>query len=268
MLTSGISKRYRKPFLLDEDSLRRFQASIEKAAKELEVPTTLIFHVERDDDRYYETTNVDEVLSDPNVRDKKISFLGLGLRYTDEPKDTPWRPRWIVQVNFLKGRQSALRNLDLVEIKIGTENKSWALLLADELQSQVERTFKVKGTPRWLLVLCIIPLLVMGGRLNIPFSKIFSNNSSSDASYFAVFAIGFLVGVIIPLYINRFDDDWGKWFIRFFGPETVFAWGDEAGSYLEREQIRHNILWGVIVALLISIIASVVFAVLWSPSSF
>lgn len=268
MLTSGISKHYRKPFFLDEDSLRRIHASLEKAAKDLQDPTTLIFHVERDDDRYYETANLDEVLSDSNVRDKKINFLGLGLRYIDEPKDTSWRPHWIVQVNFLKGRQSALRNLDLVEIKIGTENKSWALLLADELQSQIERTFKVKGTPRWLLVLCTIPLLVMGIRLNSHFLEISSNDSSADANNFVVFAIGFLAGVIIPLYIKRFDDDLGKWFIRFFGPETAFAWGDEARSYLEREQVRQNILWGVIVALLISIIASVVFAVLWSPSSF
>ncbi len=268
MLTSGISKRYQKPFILDEDSLRRIHACIEKATKELDVPTVMVFHVERDDDRYYETANIDEVLSDPNVAGKEINFVGLGLRYSDETKDIPWRPRWIVQVNFLKNRPSAIRNLNAVDIKIGTENKSWALLLADELESQVERTFKVKGTPRWLLTLCIFPLLIMGMKVNTSVSTIISNGSSPNVSQLATTLFAFLIGAIIPLYITQFDKDMGKWFVKFFGPETAFAWGDEAKSYAEREQTRHNILWGVIVALLMSLIASVVFAVLWSPSNF
>ena len=57
-LKSGVIRSYRSAFFVDEDSLRRFQAILTKAGTGLSFPTMVVFHVEREDDRFYETENV------------------------------------------------------------------------------------------------------------------------------------------------------------------------------------------------------------------
>ncbi|MBM0743162.1 hypothetical protein JOY44_16355 [Phormidium sp. CLA17] len=84
-LTSGVSKTYRKPFVLDENTLRRIYALLEKAAIELASPPSVVFHIEREDDRYYETISIDEVLSDPNVPNRRINVTSIELRAINQP---------------------------------------------------------------------------------------------------------------------------------------------------------------------------------------
>ena len=50
---------------------------------------------------------------------------------------------------------------------------------------------------------------------------------------------------------------------RWFGPESTFLWGDEAQAYASREQTRRNVLWGVIIAFLVSVAESIVVSLMF-----
>lgn len=82
-LNSGINKSIRKPFVVDENALRRIIGVIEKHAKDLDLQTEIIYRVEREDDRFYETNDLSEVVSDPNVDGKRITNLSVRLVKSD-----------------------------------------------------------------------------------------------------------------------------------------------------------------------------------------
>ena len=79
-LQSGINKTYKERFVVDEYSLRRIEAIMIRHKKDYAEPTNLIYKINREDDRFYETDNLDDVLSDPNVANSKVSILYIQLR--------------------------------------------------------------------------------------------------------------------------------------------------------------------------------------------
>lgn len=250
-LTSGISKRFKQAFLLDEENLRRFQGILGRAAKTLPFPTQTVFHVEREDDRYYETINIDEVLADPNITARRITLVAIELRKDAEQisnqgqNPSGWR---VAVVYSLREKDVSFPDPDMVRIRVATNDKNWALLLADELEPQMQRTFKVKRTPRWLLALLLILLLVVISKTMAIKYRDF---------IIPVFLIGFpCAGLVFLLADYSFLRNW---FIKTFGPESVFLWGDEAQAYPQREQTRLHLQWGVVVAFFASLAASIVF---------
>jgi hypothetical protein len=253
-LRSGISKIYRRPFVLDENTFRRIYALLEKAATDLASQPSIVFRIDREDDRYYESISIDEVLSDPNVPNRRINITSIGLRVVNQPTQAaPYRERgWIVQVRF---------DLDdnEVRIQIDTEDKNWSLLLADQLEPQVQRTFNVKSTPRWTLALFFIPFLVVIFR--------FFRSIPPDIALTSLSFIVLTVGTIVPLLAISSLTVTSKWFVTLFGPESAFLWGEEARSYKDREQTRQNIFWAIIVAFIVSLGASFIFLLIFPSNS-
>ena len=254
-LTSGLSKRYKKAFVVDEDGIRRIQAVLEKAAKDLPDTPAVVFHVERDDDRYYETTDISDVLADPNISGKRITMLGIGLRRPAKP-EPQYRPDRddVAQVTFRAAdddRPFPFRNR--VSVRITTDDKNWALLLADELQPQVERTFRAKASPRWVLALFALPFVVAIGKL------VFLKASLTSELWVNVIMLPIAIGFLFYAMSRLMGPP--QWFSKIFGPESVFLWGEEGQAYPEREQTRRNVFWGVVVAFLVTFAASIVFAV-------
>jgi hypothetical protein len=264
-LTSGISKRFKKPFVLDEDSLRRFHAIIEKSATDLSFSTKVVFHVEREDYRYYETDNIEEIFSDPNIIGKRINELSVEL-HPENAENTAIRhiyhsdivyarlPDWTVMIVYsLREKDISFPNPDMVRLRIATHDKNWALLLADEIEPQIQRTFKAKQTPRWLLWLFVVPFLFL---LANPIHNVAAPYRKNDISTFLLALL-----VVASLMIFVFRHNIATFVTRFLGPESVFLWGEEAQSYSSREQVRRSILWGVIVAFLVSFFASLIISI-------
>lgn len=253
-LTSGLSKRYKKSFVLDEDGIRRIHGVLAKAAKDVTFPASVVFHVEREDDRYYETTDIDEVLSDPNIPGKRVTLVGIELRpATPEPEKPSLHSDWKAMVIYsLREKEGPFPDPDEVRVRIATHDKNWALLLADEIEPQVQRTFKAKATPRWLLLLFVLPFVPLVWRCSqvVPSTLV---KSLSGPLAVMVFTLGFLT-----YFVSRISRTGPRWFARLFGPESTFMWGEECQSYLSREQTRRNIQWTVIVAFFISALAGVV----------
>jgi len=177
-----------------------------------------VFHVERDDDRYYETTDISDVLADPNISGKRIVMLDISLRRPPQPDPKHQLDRdEVVQITFRAtdhDRPFPYRNR--VSVRITTDDKNWALLLADELQPQVERTFKAKASPRWVLALFVVPFVVAVGKL-LFLRASFSAELVTNLIMLPI-AMGFL------LYVTGKIMGPPQWFSRVFGPESVFLY--------------------------------------------
>ncbi|MBM0743163.1 hypothetical protein JOY44_16360 [Phormidium sp. CLA17] len=146
-----------------------------------------------------------------------------------------------------------------VRIRIATEDKSWSLLLADQLEPQVQRTFNVKATPRWTLALLFLPFLIV-------IAKFFGSIPSNHFLDSLTLITAMIPVLMIPLLVGSLTET-SKWFVTFFGPESAFMWGEEARYYKDREQTRQNIFWAVIVAFIISLAASLVFLLIFPSTS-
>ncbi|MEH6576721.1 MAG: hypothetical protein V7731_06540 [Amphritea sp.] len=256
-LRSGISKELKRQFVVDEDALIRIKSVFDKAAQSLDRKVQVVFHVEREDDRFYETHDLDDVISDPNISGKKITFLIVEMREEESKKDS--RRDWIARVVFLAEKRYGIRfkDTDEIHIDISTNDKNWALLLADELEPQIERTVNRSKLPRW-------PLYGTGAFL-LYFLVKFIFSVKDKFSEETIELVKPLTTVVIVMAFLFLTITFMFWLLRgrptvlakLLGPETSFLWGDEAKHFREREQTRKNLFWGVVVAFVVSAMAGI-----------
>jgi hypothetical protein len=258
-VSSGISREYRRAFILDEDSLRRIEAKLLKAKNELHEETRIVFHIKREDDRFYETFTIEDVFQDPNLPTKRVSYVSVELRRRRDATDaTPWRGDWIAKVAYTRERKfSGFRDFNEIEVDIATPDRQWALLLADEIDPQVERTLKSRLRSKWFffvvlfLLLSTLPALVRrlaGDKV----TEILSMKTISDG---VVLGAGLIVVMILLLKIEPFTP---RWLVYLLGHDSTFLWGEELKLYPTREQLRRNVFWVVFVGFFVSLAASLI----------
>lgn len=246
-LRSGTEKAYKKAFVLDSDALYRLIGIFEKYKAELKSPSSVVFHVSRDDELYYETTEIQNVLTDPNVGKRAIYYFSIDIRNADpNKKPQPWERDFIARINFHRDRRIK------VGMWIDAEDRKWALLLADELDPQIVRLFKCTQVPNWLLVLFYLSI---GTIATIWIPRLVGIHYVLDVLLNTVAL--FIWPSILILSIITYTASRPNWLAKIIGPESVFLWGDQSDEYLKRERIRTNILWGIVVAFIVSIIANV-----------
>ena len=171
-LQSGIMRSYSGRFVVDEDALRRLQAALTKGASTLGFGTHVVFRVEREDDRFYETTALSNVLSDANLPGKRVQGLSVQLRRGGEaPTHRPWEEKWLVQVNFgtrsASGPRRYVRRMfaEVADLTVITEDRNWALLVADELEPQVQRVL-TKSSLGWLVYPASVAIMALIGAVS------------------------------------------------------------------------------------------------------
>ena len=247
-LKSGIDKEYKSSFILDRDGLIRISNILNEFSDKLNYPASVVYHVGREDERFYETTDIETVFKDPNLNKKQIIRISIELR-DENPnrKSEPWEHDWIVHASFWKNERKP------VSIEVFAENRDWALLLADKLEPEVERTLKKKIYSNWILVLFYLFLALVLSLITTSFENltIISRRTADIAlNLFWLTAIGISTLSVFNYYPKKLNS-----LIR---PESVFLWGDQISKYKRREKLRTNIFWGVIVALIVSIISSAI----------
>jgi hypothetical protein len=268
-LESGLSRSRHSCFLVDEDALRRIEATLAKAAPDLGVPTQVVFHVEREDDRFYETTKLEDVLSDPNLPGRRIFSVSVELRKETQDRQRPWEPDWVARVSLIKEHrhEDIPFDTDEVQIRISTPDRSWALMLADQLEPQVERLFvKRRFTMAliYLIGLFVTSLLVITGesleKHRPPLALI--------QEPYTLWKLGATsAGVLILLTVlshRPFRFLVPKWLREFGGYESIFLWGEEAKLYPGRQATRRSLFWGIVVAFFVSATAGVAVSWIWS----
>lgn len=251
-LASGIYKRYKKLFSLDDDGLRRIEGVLKKAALSYSEPLSVIFHVRREDHRFYESESVDEVLSDPNVPEHRIRMLGIELRKTatlqDPHEQDQDKVAWI-----LFDKDEPPFQIPDVTVRISSPDKTWALLLADELEPQITRLFKVKEFPNWVFLLFAPIVALVGYRI----STWAGNPMPRSLSHAAWSAGGYASFVLVLMAHTAIAEKQFK-LLRTLSSEPLFLWGEEISHAADREALRKNIFWVVIVGFLVSLVAGVV----------
>ena len=115
------------------------------------------FHVEREDDRFYETHDLDEVLADPNIAGHSIQLLGIELRKASSLAQ-PQGPDVDLVAWIVFDKDSAPFQTPNVKLRVSSPDKTWALMLADEIEPQLVRLFRAKAFQNWIFFL-FAPLL-------------------------------------------------------------------------------------------------------------
>ena len=107
--------------------------------KELESIKT-IFYIENEDNKFIETTELKDILNNPNNANKKIITLGIELCILSLTDNSYKKDRdWIARIVFFK------KSDPKVKLSIVSIDPNWSKQLANEIQPQIERTLKTKN---------------------------------------------------------------------------------------------------------------------------
>jgi len=245
-LSSGLKREINSHFVLDEDGIRRIVGVLQTRAATLAYKTAVVLVVHREDDRFYETTEIADVLNDANGSEHLIHSLSIQLRIADPNHALqPWERNWIVDVSY-----KASSKAPSIQINVNSEDKNWALLLADELEPQVRRTMVAEQISGLALLVSFAAVAAFG----ITFIKKIvpqlgvSSETAGLLEFFAWVALGALVLNVLG------ERPW--WITRWAGPQSWFKWGEQS-AVLSRCQERHkNIVWGVIVGFVVSVVST------------
>lgn len=249
-LRSGLAKHLNKPFVVHEDALIRIKNALEKASGNLEKKTRIVFRVFREDDRFYETEKLEEVLEDPNTNKKKIITLEVDL-VDEEDSDN-----WIAKVEFIAERRLNFfySERDEIHVKISGNDKKWSLILADDLEPQVERVVNKSKIPRWPIwgvAVCLVYLLY---RFSMWFETWMTGNPVEEAYKGQYFSFAIFAICAIPFVLSQYMRSIAV--NKLLGPEAVFLWGQQEVEFQNRERIRDNFYWVVVVGFVVSVLGS------------
>lgn len=254
-LSSGIERDQKGHFLLEEDGLRRIVEVIEAKSKSLPQKTAIVYFVRRKDDRFYETSDLNDVLADPNNSNRRIEHLSIELRRTDPTQPIEaWERNWIVNVTFTIEKESR------VKFTIASDDRNWSLLLADALEPQVARTRGAQQVPS-LLLLVFYAALAAFLYAGVPRLQSGLGLYWEAAKNFEGLALMGLVFVALGSVGER------NYFVaKIFGPESCFSWGEEAKVREKRLEWRKNVTWAIVIGFFVSV-ASTVYTNIVFPSA-
>jgi len=275
---AGVSKEYKKNFVLDETKLRKICDVLREHSAKLDFDTYINFYVSLEDDSFFETTNVDEVLQEDNAPGRGILNLLIEIRRTEPKEEENHKPelerKAIAAVAFTRSRENPL--LFLVR---GT-NRDWCVLLADELDAQIHRVL-TRGHYTLLSThaLDIVVFLLLGGLSLIGLSlvvyklgahvsleevqkmsmedrteRILQLLNKRDTTFGVIGAIcmicmAIVVAVVELRPLSRLVEK-----VR----RSVFYWGDMVPIHDAFQKRMVQVKWGVGIAFLVSLLASII----------
>jgi len=241
-LSSGIERDQKGHFLLDEAGIRRISGILQSKSQSLRQKTTLVYFVRREDDRFYETTVLDDLLADPNTYNHRIQHLAIELRKTDPAQIIEqWDRNWVVNISFTFEKEGR------VKFTIASDDKDWSLLLADELEPQISRTRVNQKVSTFLLLLFYAALAYffyagspkIGALIGLSLETVKNINGIAlvGLAIASLGSIGERNGIIASI----------------FGPESFFCWGEQSRVFQRRVEFQKNITWVIIVGFFISL---------------
>lgn len=280
---AGIRKEYdKKHFMIDEVKLRKVCDVLHEHAKRLEEKTHLSFYVEREDDSYYETRTIEEVLADDNVPAKAIRTVTIELQRTNPPEKEKLKPEGepkpLAYIALYR-----LRDLKVVFFVAG-DKRDWTFLLADELDTQIQR-FLTPNNLRWftsrfadLVILFFLGSIALTWLLwlskSVPpeltskqissmsvdvatrkiLEVVSKNTRSLDyAAPISMLFMAFMIAIIEIRPVSRLLSKMSR---------SVFYWGDMIAIQDRFRTRMTQLKYGVGVAFIISVLGSIIATVL------
>jgi hypothetical protein len=299
---AGVKKDYYKHFHLDEAKLRKIAEILSEHAKKLtDVKTDLIYRVERCDERFYETSNIEDVLADDNSIGRQIECLKIRVQASQagsvaEPANEAnvvGNGNTLVQHIAIVGQHRTLATVTFrditkglrekpfdiagacVQVEVEEKGRDWCFVLADDLDAQIERTLTVRALRRGyayldimaslILLMVMIPLLfsVLSVRQLIPTD--ISGLSMNDKVTLL------LERNLRTLFFLFFSFTIISFLVMTLRPiswtltrlsHPCFHWGDMTEVCASRQARMTQIKWGLIAAFGIGVLSSIVAALI------
>lgn len=251
--------------------------------------TDINYLVVREDESFYDTSDLDVVLADDNSIGKVIKKLKIRLVVEKEISKKPVggsrkglmlvreEKQEIVVIFFNSAKvDDEFKSEPSIGIAITEENRDWCFLLADELDAQIKRS--LKGYFKYLRTGAIDPvlagLLVIASIIWVPYlvpsstltAKEIESLSTDDRvkhilelltqqqNFTGQFFMYALVLIVIVFFIIIFNPI--ARLSKLLG-RSVFYWGDMIGVYDGYKKRMAQYKWGIGIALIISIIAGI-----------
>lgn len=282
---AGLYKEYKKHFLLDEGKLRKIADIIRQHAEKYPEKTFIKYRVNRTDDSFFETSDLEEVLSEDNSPNRAIKHLVIELHLHSTGTDTPAavdvdRKKALVLVFF----DGLTKKDDRITVIIQAKDRDWCFLLSDDIDSQIQRILQksvlpFNFSPRWIdpifllaiLSIALFYLMYFSSKLSPAFSldqiramtleersintlQLVSKKYSASDWLLPSTWLGMTIAMVfIGLRpISRLIDKLNR---------SVFYWGDMIAVHDLYEKRAGQIKWGVIIAFVISLLSSIVAAI-------
>lgn len=272
---AGFWKEYTANFLVDEPRLRKLVQTLESARATLGMGAEVRFRVFRQDQSFFHTATVDEVLADDNIRGKEIIRLVIDLVPTEgESRDTD---DGLAIIDFdSKDKQHR------VFLGVHAPSRDWTFVLAEDLDAQISRSLAPRRfsflATRWpnlaLSLLSFSAATYMVARMLFQSSpplteaaieamtiedrlKVLLIRQSLNASDFTRVSLA-MVSTLI-LFAGIFETRPISRIYALFD-RSAFYWGDMIDAYDRSRARAQRWAWGVVVAFIVSVAASLVVA--------
>jgi hypothetical protein len=286
-------KKFYHGYVLNEQELRRIVDTAIQQIRKLNTPSEpkIRFELKFRNGTLTNSTSVDDILSLENVGPKQIVRLSIDITDGTEPDNPPEHTETThsgIHVHFFNPRDDDDWSRSAAYVVKG-EERDWVLVTASELE---ERIAKVKSfsvdrflTRRGSSLLVPIFLLTFAALMFAGMVRVATQRRSASESIEERWKAGTLHDSIEALIILQKDFDAPKklddpalflrWAIAYpiaatlvlflIGPfmnylyiPYVFAWGDYTKVFERRVQIRKYVFSGIVGALIVGVIASVI----------
>jgi hypothetical protein len=250
----SLNKVYKENFVLSVEKLNAIVKKIEEHLKKKKNDTELVYKVERFQESLLETNDIQDVLSDDNAKGKEIFFLEIQALSKDITQNLD--PLCILKFNS--------RSKDIqVELLIQDADKSWCNILYKDLDIYIKRSltslksksiinfvlsYFAKTLPILLFSICLILYY-----LSKPKRNYLIENASVAMLAFDLMAC--MLGLLLFYELVNAFIPFEKW--RYFlVNDSAFYWGDQIEIHDKKKNLKANIFWGIIVAFIVSVLAS------------
>lgn len=275
---AGLIREYEDyEFVLQETNLRKMVEVLTTYGKKLHENPYVEFLVEQEDDTFFETQDIETILGYDNAIGRSITHLSFQLRHPIDPETHPKKESYKSLATLLFSVDKEPR----VRFSVSGDSREWCVIVADEVAMQISRCVR----KRWLRLkanasMDLALLITMFGLITVGLIVYFSSQppsltddqisamtmaeqleillkrSVSNEKLTTVWTVPmgiFLMSVVAALVDKRPL----SLLLRKIN-RSVFLWGDMIPVYRQYEAALSRWKWGVGVAFLISVIASVV----------
>ena len=278
---AGLLKEYQQNFVLDEGKIRKLAAAFEQFASKLPPAHYVRYYVELNNNSFYETKDLEEVLADPNSAGRAIQALGITIEKQESTEGDDQEADATASLGFRCDKT------DRVKWGVSYTDRDWCFLLADELDAQVKRSLRKR--PFWLVARRYIDMILLFLVFAIASAALASALSSmppefTSAQIAAMSQQERLAAVLALLVRTRSVSAFWTLPITFvmvaifilvteFRPigrllegldRSVFYWGDAIKEWDAFTNRISLVKWGIIIAFVVSLLASLIAGIMQS----
>lgn len=256
-MAAHVEHEFERGFLLDEEKLRKLVNIIDQRLSKSNPPVTYIFRVFRADSYTYETDNIEDVINEDHSDWRRITELQIEASQNKE-----------FEFKLMFSNEGTSLNV------IGNDRDQVYLLLSDlrdYLKHEVNTCTNISQKSR-RVTSAILPMIILYLFMSIFLWKTTISNKAEiqnaldyqeikqKLDYLIKYRtqeFRFVVPMLIlfPFVMILSATAWMDKLITFFFPANLFLFGFQKQKYERRRRIFTNVIWGILIAFGISVLA-------------